>query len=132
MFLLSWRMLFRAVVNSNLPAIAKLGPFTCSDDVGNRHPTLSRRCPAPKSLEPCIHLPGPYRKHVRTRESPFQPQGIVRSHFHRIYHADRLLKFTAKQLNRQAAKAGKDEQTEKAKLKKVCTCIDMRETKGRL
>ncbi|KAK5020626.1 hypothetical protein LTR16_001054 [Cryomyces antarcticus] len=29
------------------------------------------------------------------------------------------LKFTAKQLNRQAAKAGKDEQTEKAKLKKV-------------
>jgi len=27
--------------------------------------------------------------------------------------------FTAKQLNRQAAKAGKDEQTEKAKLKKV-------------
>jgi len=29
------------------------------------------------------------------------------------------LKFTAKQLNRQAAKAGKDEQTEKAKLKKA-------------
>jgi len=27
--------------------------------------------------------------------------------------------FTAKQLNRQSAKAGKDEQTEKAKLKKV-------------
>lgn len=27
--------------------------------------------------------------------------------------------FTAKQLNRQAAKAGKDEQSEKAKLKKV-------------
>ncbi|KAI7084831.1 Vacuolar protein-sorting-associated protein, partial [Hortaea werneckii] len=29
------------------------------------------------------------------------------------------LKFTAKQLNRQAAKAGKDEQTEKTKLKKA-------------
>lgn len=29
------------------------------------------------------------------------------------------MQFTAKQLNRQAAKAGKDEQTEKAKLKKV-------------
>lgn len=30
------------------------------------------------------------------------------------------LKFTAKQLNRQAQKAGKDETAEKAKLKKVC------------
>jgi charged multivesicular body protein 1 len=30
-----------------------------------------------------------------------------------------LRKFTAKQLNRQAAKAGKDEQAERAKLKKV-------------
>ena len=29
------------------------------------------------------------------------------------------MQFTAKQLNRQAAKAGKDEQTERAKLKKV-------------
>lgn len=33
--------------------------------------------------------------------------------------ADPLGQFTAKQLNRQAAKAGKDEQTEKGKLKKV-------------
>jgi hypothetical protein len=30
-----------------------------------------------------------------------------------------LAQFTAKQLNRQAAKAGKDEQAERAKLKKV-------------
>ena len=30
-----------------------------------------------------------------------------------------MAQFTAKQLNRQAAKASKDEQTEKAKLKKV-------------
>lgn len=34
--------------------------------------------------------------------------------------ADEGEQFTAKQLNRQAAKAAKDEQTEKAKLKKVC------------
>ena len=32
--------------------------------------------------------------------------------------------FTAKQLNRQAAKANKDEQTEKAKLKKVRYIIE--------
>jgi len=34
--------------------------------------------------------------------------------------ADVDAQFTAKQLNRQAAKAGKDEVTEKEKLKKVC------------
>ena len=34
---------------------------------------------------------------------------------------DNTLQFTAKQLNRQAAKAGKDETAEKAKLKKVPT-----------
>jgi charged multivesicular body protein 1 len=33
--------------------------------------------------------------------------------------------FTAKQLNRQAAKAGKDETAEKNKLKKVSLCIAM-------
>jgi charged multivesicular body protein 1 len=34
------------------------------------------------------------------------------------------LKFTTKQLNRQAAKAGKDETAEKAKLEKVCALHD--------
>ena len=36
--------------------------------------------------------------------------------------------FTAKQLNRQAAKANKDEQTEKAKLKKVRYMLRPRES----
>lgn len=42
-----------------------------------------------------------------------------------------LVQFTAKQLNRQAAKAAKDEQTEKAKLKKVGTLPTIHPTHGR-
>ncbi|TKA56060.1 hypothetical protein B0A49_12154 [Cryomyces minteri] len=45
---------------------------------------------------------------------------VSRDLFHNPHHpALTPVKFTAKQLNRQAAKAGKDEQTEKAKLKKA-------------
>ena len=55
------------------------------------------------------------------REGSIQPQGRMRSCLYqfRSEAADSIVQFTAKQLNRQAAKANKDEQTEKAKLKKV-------------
>jgi hypothetical protein len=60
----------------------------------------------------------PHRNHVGPRESTLQPQGEspLKAQVHT--KAD-LKQFTAKQLNRQAAKAGKDEQAERAKLKKV-------------
>lgn len=43
----------------------------------------------------------------------------VRESYTQVVNTYYHLQFTAKQLNRQAAKAGKDELTEKAKLKKV-------------
>lgn len=59
-------------------------------------------------------------KHVGPRESPLQSQSGSFSPI--LDHGaiiERCSQFTAKQLNRQSAKAGKDEQAEKAKLKKV-------------
>jgi len=60
-------------------------------------------------------------RHVWSRESSLQPQGAL------LFAKPPTIcptltyatQFTAKQLNRQAAKAGKDETNEKAKLKKV-------------
>jgi hypothetical protein len=58
-------------------------------------------------------------RHVSPRERPVQAQSAQpRQAPYLGLQADKY-QFTAKQLNRQAAKAGKDETTEKAKLKKV-------------
>src|SRR4051812_36070662 len=65
------------------------------------------------------------RKHiaqnVRPGKGTVQPQGTPDLAHCSSNETPRLRspQFTAKQLNRQAAKAGKDEQTEKGKLKKV-------------
>lgn len=58
-------------------------------------------------------------RHVRPREGALQLEGM--SGLSQYLSGTTLTteQFTAKQLNRQAAKAGKDETTEKAKLKKV-------------
>lgn len=60
-------------------------------------------------------------QHVRTRGRSVQPQGVAarpsRPRCCLLTHL--LTQFTAKSLNRQALKAGKDEQVEKAKVEKV-------------
>jgi hypothetical protein len=63
--------------------------------------------------------------HVRPRKGSLQPEGthLLTTPPHPPSHLSPtntlLLQFTAKQLNRQSAKAGKDENAEKAKLKKA-------------
>ena len=48
---------------------------------------------------------------------------FVNLFFYLLYNELTVLKFTTKQLNRQAVKAGKDEQSEKAKLKKASHAV---------
>ena len=61
--------------------------------------------------------------YVWAREGSVQSQSMVDVSTCVRTVADCFCQFTAKQLNRQANKAGKDEQTEKGKLKKVCPLL---------
>jgi hypothetical protein len=89
---------------------------------GNQpHPTNCAACyhhrPSHLTFHDAPQLTPHIFQHVGSRECPLQPKGVLVPP-RRPQTAD-IQQFTAKSLNRQALKAGKEEQAEKTKLEKV-------------